>query len=156
MTELKPPRSTEQRKADVLAKLSAEPGVESDIWVASASVSGTAYLVPLSFYWDGSTLTVATPKTSRTARNLIRAGHARMALGPTRDVVILEGTLEIIPQADVDDEFASSFASATGFDARQSDSENVYFRMTPEKIQAWREENELAGRDVMKDGAWLA
>ena len=156
MTRLNPPRSTEQRKADILAKFTTKPGTENDVWVASASASGSAYLIPLSFYWDGSTLTVATVKSSQTARNLTRAGRARMAIGPTRDVVILEGTLEIILEADVDDKLGSSFASATGFDPRQSDPEYVYIRMKLQKVQAWREENELAGRDIMKDGEWLA
>jgi len=87
------PRSTAQRKADVLEKLR----TDVDIWVASASAAGKAYLIPLSFYWDGTRLTVATPKNSRTARNLQRAGVARMALGPTRDVVLLEGSLKFIP-----------------------------------------------------------
>ena len=45
-----------------------------DLWVASASAEGEAYLVPLSFHWDGSTLTIATPSASPTARNLLRAG----------------------------------------------------------------------------------
>jgi Pyridoxamine 5'-phosphate oxidase len=76
------PRSKSQRRADTLAKLESEV----DLWVASADESGGAYLVPLSYCWDGSTLTVATPRASRTARNLIRAGWARVALGPTRDV----------------------------------------------------------------------
>ena len=78
-----------------------------------------------------------------------------MALGPTRDVVILEGALEFIPVG-ADDELAEAHAKKAGFDARRSQQENVYIRMTPRKIQAWREVNELAGRDVMKDGRWLA
>jgi hypothetical protein len=145
------PRSTEQRKANVLEQLRDEV----DIWVASASATGEAYLLPLSFYWDGTRLTVATSKNSRTARNLQRAGVARMALGPTRDVVILEGTLEFIPVG-ADDELAEAHTKKAGFDARRSQQENVYIRMTPRKIQAWREVNELADRDVMLDGRWLA
>jgi len=27
--------------------------------------------------------------------------------------------------------------------------------LRPEQIQAWREENELAGRTLMRGGAWL-
>ena len=152
---MEPPRSTAQRKADVLEKLRMVPGTEKDIWVASASASGEAYLIPLSFYWDGARLTVATPKRSRTARNLQRAGAARTALGPTRNVVIIEGTVEFIP-VDADDELAAAHAEAAGFDARGSRQENVYIRLTPRTIQAWREVNELAGRDVMIDGHWLA
>jgi hypothetical protein len=100
-------------------------------------------------------LTVATPKRSKTARNLQRAGMARMALSPTRNVVIIEGVLEFIA-VDEDAELAAAHTEAAGFDARGTREEFVYIRMTPRKIQAWREENELAGRDVMVDGRWLA
>jgi hypothetical protein len=151
-----PPRSTAQRRAGVLEKLRTEPGTEKDVWVASASASGEAHLIPLSYYWDGARLTVATPKRSRTARNLHRAGVARMALPATRDlVVIIEGTLEFIPAGE-DDELAVAHTATAGFDARRTRGEYVYIRMTPRKIQAWGGENELIGRDVMVDGRWLA
>lgn len=149
-----PPRSTAQRIADVLERLRMEPGTEKDIWVASASAKGLVHLIPLTFYWDGERLTVATPRDSRTARNLRRAGVARVALAPTRDVVILEGTLEFIA-TDADDELAAAHTKAAGWDARTS-GRNVYIRITPVRIQAWREENDPAGPDVMRDGHWLA
>src|SRR6266542_3678231 len=63
-------RSRVDRTADTLERLSHDV----DLWVASASEDGRAYLVPLSYHWDGSTLTIATPSASPTARNLIRAG----------------------------------------------------------------------------------
>jgi hypothetical protein len=114
---MKPPRSTAQRKADVVEKLRTVPGTEKDVWVASASASGEVYLIPLSYYWDGVRLTVATPKRSRTAQNLRRAGVARMALPATRDlVVILEGTLEFIAVGE-DDGLAAAHAETAGFDA---------------------------------------
>ena len=71
-----------------------------DLWVASADETGEAYLVPLSFHWDGAALTLATPRSSPTAVNLLRAGRARVALGPTRDVVIVEGTVAELPRGD--------------------------------------------------------
>ena len=143
-------RTLEQRSADVQAKLD----TEVDAWVASASASGDAYLIPLSFYWDGDKLTVATPKRSRTARNVRRAGRMRVALGPTRDVVVLEGPIEEIP-AHADTNLAAAHAKATGFDAREGPDEYVFFRMTPERIQTWRNPAELPDRDVMRGGKWL-
>ena len=151
---VEPPKPTHPRKARVLDMLRMVQGTEKDVWVASASASGEAYLIPLTFYWDGACLTVATPTRSKTARNLQRAGVARVALGSTRDVVIIEGTLEFIA-AGRDDELAAAHTEAAGFDARRSNGEYVYIRMTPRKIQAWREENEPGGRDVMVDGRWL-
>jgi hypothetical protein len=143
-------RSRAQRKLDVLAKLRNEV----DVWVASADAVGEAYLVPLSYYWDGSTLTIATPRAVRTAVNLVRAGWARVALGPTRDVVIIDGPVEAIPIG-ADTQLEDAHAQATGFDPRTLAEEYVYLRITPRSIQAWREVNELAERQVMRDGNWL-
>jgi hypothetical protein len=143
---MEPARTTAQRTTDVLAKLSSEV----DLWVASADATGEAYLIPLSYYWDGAVLTVATPRTSRTATNLIRAGTARVALGATRDVVLIDGSVEV----GADAELQERHADATGFDPRTLE-DYVYLRITPRAIQAWREVNELEGRWLMRRGAWL-
>jgi hypothetical protein len=148
---MQPSRPRSQRKADVLAKLRADV----DLWVASADEAGGAYLVPLSYYWDGTALTIATPRASPTGKNLVRAGWARVALGPTRDVVIIEGPVEAIPIG-TDTRLEDAHAQAAGFDPRTLVDEYVYLRITPHEIQAWREANELAGRQLMRKGEWLA
>ena len=145
-----PVRSRADRTADTLERLSRDV----DMWVASASEDASAYLVPLSFHWDGSTLTIATPSASPTARNLIRTRWVRAALGPTRDVVIVEGRVEAIPIG-VDPGLEDAHARSTGFDPRTLADEYVYLRIAPQEIQAWRESNELEGRVLMRDGAWL-
>ena len=148
---IEPPRSLEQRTADVLARLRGDV----DLWVASADADGDAYLVPLSFVWDGAAVTFATPRSIRTARNLVRAGSARVALGLTRDVVMLDGVVEAIAIG-TDPALEEAHAAATGFDPRAEPEEYVYLRITPREIQAWREANELSGRKVMRAGRWLA
>ncbi len=149
MTE--PARSFDQRRSDTLETL----GSGVDLWVASAGETGEAYLVPLSYYWDGSTLTMATPRAARTARNLIRSGWARVALGHTRDVVIVEGPVEEIAIG-ADAALEDAHARAAGFDPRTLSTEYVYLRITPHEIQAWREANELPGRRLMRRGEWLS
>lgn len=146
----RPARSRSQRKSDTLERLR----TDVDLWVASASDDAVAYLVPLSYLWDGSALTFATPRDSRTAVNLIRAGWARVALGPTRDVVIIEGPVEAIPIG-TDPELEDAHALTTGFDPRELTEEYVYLRITPREVQAWRESNELSGRRLMRDGMWI-
>lgn len=86
--------------------------------------------------------------------NLIRAGWVRVALGPTRDVVIIEGTVEAITIG-TDTRLEDAHAQATGFDPRTLAAEYVYLRITPQTIQAWREANELEGRQLMRRGEWL-
>ena len=49
-------------------------------------------MVPLSFLWDGATLLIGTPSVSPTGRNLQAIGRVRLGIGPTRDVVLIEGT----------------------------------------------------------------
>jgi hypothetical protein len=145
-----PARSRAERKADTLRKLESEV----DAWVASAGDDGRGNIAPLSFVWHRDALTMALPETSLTARNLTRAGWARVALGPTRDVVILEGAIEPL-RIGSDPALEEAHARATGFDPREESSTFVYLRLTPERIQAWRESNELAGRTLMEHGAWL-
>jgi hypothetical protein len=141
------PRTRAQRIAHTRERLR----TDVDCWVASADEVGNAYLVPLSFYWDGDALVLATPRSSPTATNLLRAGVVRVGVGPTRDVVLVDGRVT----EGVDDATADAHTEHTGFDARTEDVEYVYLRVTPTEIRAWREANELAGRLLMRDGTWL-
>ena len=66
-----------------------------------------------------------------------------------------EGGVEVIDPADLSSEDGDRFALRTGFDPRSLRTRYLYFRVRPTRVQAWREENELAARDLMRDGAWL-
>ena len=81
------PRPRAQRRRDTEHRLTHD----IDLWVASASVDGAPYLVPLSFDWDGEALLIATPADSPTGRNLAVTRAVRLALGHTRDVTMIEG-----------------------------------------------------------------
>ena len=144
------PRRREERKRDTLARLRND----LDLWIASAGEDGEAYLIPLSFHWDGKTITVATPHDSRTAQNMARAGTCRIAVGTTRDVVMVDGTVELIEMG-ADHDLEEAHAVGADFDPRGLSPEYVYLRVTPTRIQAWREANEIPGRDLMRDGEWL-
>ena len=91
-----------------------------DAWVATADpASGSPYLVPLSFLWDGQRLLVATPSASPTSRNLQATSKVRLGIGPTRDLVVIEGTVQPLAAAEVPDQVGDAFAAKTGFDPRQ-------------------------------------
>lgn len=152
MTDMPPVRSAQERKRDTLQRLDRDV----DAWVATAGASGGApCLAPFSFLWEGSTLLIAAPAAGVTGRNLLTNGQARLGLGSTRDVVLITGTAEPILPRDLPDDLADAFAVKTGFDPRHNADGYRYFRITPQRIRAWREENELTGRDVMRDGTWL-
>jgi Pyridoxamine 5'-phosphate oxidase len=147
-----PPRTPLQRKQDSLRRLEQDV----DAWLATADpASGSPYLVPLSFLWDGQGLLVATPSASPTSRNLQATGKVRLGIGPTRDVVLIEGTVQPLAATELPDQVGDAFAAKTGFDPRQLTDPYLYFRIEPRRVQAWREANELAGRELMRDGHWL-
>jgi Pyridoxamine 5'-phosphate oxidase len=151
MTTPRPPaRSLAQRLEDTRRRLDDDV----DAWVATAA-GDTPYLAPLSFLWDGETFLVATPEAGRTGRNLAATGRARLGIGLVRDVVLVEGTVEGLAREDIPDDVGARFAAKTGFDPRAEATRFRYFRIRPRRIQAWREANELEGRDLMRDGAWL-
>ena len=146
-------RSAGQRKLDTLHRL------EHDVdgWVASADPgSGTPHLVPLSFLWDGVTLLVATPSGSRTSRNMRATGTVRIGIGGTRDVVLIEGTVEAVAADALPAEVGDAFAVKADWDPRDESDPYTFFRIRPRRIQAWREAPELKGRELMRDGVWLA
>lgn len=141
-------RDGRQRVRDVLERLHKD----ADAWVATAA-DGTPWLVPLSFHWTGQALLMATLRRSRTYRNLAAGGGARVALGHTRDVVMLDGTVDL--PATLPDGEAGAVAAATGYDPRTQD-DTAYVRFTPARVQAWRTSAELDGRTIMADGRWTA
>lgn len=71
-----------------------------------------------------------------------------------RDVVLVEGTVHATPADDIPAEVGDAFAAKAGFDSREESNAYHYFRITPERVQAWRESNELKGRDLMVGGDW--
>ena len=149
MTAPQPPRTREERKRDLLARLDRD----ADLWVASADQSGTPYLVPLSFHWTDGAIIVSTPETNPTGRNLAEGRTVRIGVGLTRDVTMIDATAELVHP--VPDELADAFAARAGFDPRRSGPTYRFYRLTPTRIESWREANELSGRVLMRDGAWL-
>ncbi|GGX90948.1 pyridoxamine 5'-phosphate oxidase family protein [Streptomyces fructofermentans] len=151
MNPMNPPaRTASRRKQDTLDRLHGDV----DAWVATAG-DDVPYMVPLSFLWDGATLLVATAAESPTGRNLRSTGRVRLGIGPTRDVVLVEGSVEALTPAELPTAVGDAFAAKTDFDPRRLTTPYLYFRIRPLRVQAWREVNEIEGRDLMRDGHWL-
>jgi hypothetical protein len=146
------PRPAAARKADVLAGLTVPV---TDAWVATAAAA-EPYLVPLTLAWLREHIVLATDGRSRTATNLTDSGVARVALGTTRDVVMIDAVLtETIPVAEAPSWVADGYAASTDWDPRKTGGSYVYLILRPDRIQAWREENEIADRTLMRNGTWL-
>lgn len=149
----RPPRPLAQRVADSRRLLE----TTVDAWVATADPeSGRPWMVPLSFAWTGSVLVLSTGADSWTVRNARAQPWVRLGIGAVRDVVLVHGRASVVSMADVDQAEADRFAERAGFEPRDQSNPYAYVRITPRRIQAWREENELDEREIMRDGRWLA
>ena len=151
------PRTREQRRAGTLAKLTTPA---TDVWVATAALDAgghaRAYLVPLSLAWIDERVVLATEADSVTARNITSQGRARLGLGPTRDVVMIDAKLEQLYGLDaVPAGLARRYAAQADWDPRESGDRMRFLVLRPRRIQAWREVNELPERTLMRGGAWI-
>jgi pyridoxamine 5'-phosphate oxidase-like protein len=144
-------RDHETRKADTLAILTTQA---IDVWVATASSAGAPHLVPVSLAWVDERVVIAVEASSVTARNLTSSGVARLAVGPTRDVVMIDAALERAVDVAADDALGAAYIAQADWDPRGSTG-YVFLVLRPVRVQAWREANEIDGRTLMRDGTWL-
>ncbi|AOP49000.1 pyridoxamine 5'-phosphate oxidase family protein [Streptomyces lydicus] len=142
-------RDAGQRKRDALERLRND----EDAWVSTASPEGAPYLMPLSFVWHDDRLVMATRKNNPTARNLAADGACWVALGPTRDVVLIESTAEVLASDALPDDTGAAFVAKLGWDPRGR-AAWVFLSFRPRRVLAWREANELPERELMRDGVW--
>ena len=89
-----------------------------------------------------------------TARNLTASGEARLAVGPTRNVTMIDAVLERAVDVAADDALGEAYVAQADWDPRR-DTGYVFLVLRPVRVQAWREANEMSGRTLMRDGLWL-
>lgn len=144
-----PPRTREQRIADTMRRLEED----TDAWLATTD-RHRPWLVPLSFIWVDGRLVFATDETSPTITNAKVATRVRVALGATRDVVLIDGDATAAPSSEMSQAEVDAYRRRNGSDPRGW--ADAILRVSPQRIQAWREENELRGRTLMRDGMWIS
>jgi hypothetical protein len=108
----------------------------------------------VSLAWIDERAVIAVEGGSVTARNLTASGAARLAIGPTRDVVMIDATLESAVDVGSDGSLDAAYVAQADWDPRLS-SGYVLLVLRPVRVQAWREANEIPGRTLMRDGSWL-
>src|SRR3954462_2911019 len=80
-----------------------------DVWVATASAQGTPHLVPLSLAWVEERVVIALEASSVTARNLTANGEARLGVGPTPNVGVIDAVLERVVDVSADDALHAAY-----------------------------------------------
>jgi hypothetical protein len=94
------------------------------------------------------------PSRSR-GRNLAATRTVRLGLGHTRDVSMMQGEVEVLEIATPPQQPDDWFVARTGFSARALATPYRWFRISPRRVQAWRDVNELPDRELMREGRWL-
>ncbi|MCY3634374.1 MAG: pyridoxamine 5'-phosphate oxidase family protein [bacterium] len=126
-----------------------------DAWLATSGRAGP-HLVPLSLAWDSGTgeLIFCIEQETVTAHNIVTEPSVRVGIGPTRDVLMVDGTAQITGLVNDDISLADFFYEKAGWDPRLNGDKLIFIRVTPSRMQAWREVDEAANRTVMLNGAW--
>ena len=60
-----------------------------------------------------------------------------------------------VPVADAPAELADGYATRSDWDPRDAPDGYGYLVLRPERIQAWREVDEIPDRTLMREGAWV-
>ncbi len=144
-------RSTAQRVADTLAALE----TERNCWLATSRQDGTSHLIPLTYCWDGEQLIVATRQKSVTVNAVRRTGRVRLSLPSPVDVVIVDAIASVVTTEDIDAHIDRFFRQVAGFDPAGETESYVYILLTPDRVLAWRDEEELGQREIMHSGQWI-
>lgn len=144
-------RSTEERQRDARARLESD----ENVWIATANNDGVPHLIPLSLAWDGTRIIVATPTDSVTVRNALSSNRVKATLDSADDVVLIDGTAEVLDAATADPELLQAHADRVGWSLTE-DTVWSLLLVTPRLIRAWNGVPEITGRVIMRNGEWLS
>jgi len=92
------PNTTKPQNAHAEQRLQPEP----IIWLTSVRADGRPHLVPVWFYWDGSTVLILSQPDNQKIRNIQRNPNVMLALEAKDggdDIVLFEGKAELLTQS---------------------------------------------------------
>jgi len=112
------------------------------IWVSTTRLDGRPHAVPVWFVWDGHNVYFISARSLQKSRNLARQPWIAVHLGDGDDVVILEGSVEIITeQAElerVDAAYRAKYVDpGSGTQASIFEPEADLYRVNVDRIMAW-------------------
>ncbi|WP_242910083.1 hypothetical protein [Actinomadura terrae] len=92
---------------------------------------------------------------SRTVADIKAHPQARVALGDTADVIMIDTGASLVDVPDIDADIAEGYARVSTDPRTSLQGTFVYLRLQPRRIQVWNGLHEFVGRTVMRDGRWL-
>ena len=80
--------------------------------------------------------------------------RVRVALGTVRDVVIIDGDADLAPSATLSSAEVEAYTTKHNSDLRTW--ADTIIHVAPRRVQACREQNDIAGRTIMRTGVWVS
>jgi hypothetical protein len=78
-----------------------------------------------------------------------------LAVGSTRDVVLIHASAIAVPCDEADESTCAAFVSRTGWNPIKEAGQWVFIVAKLIKILVWQNVAEMKGRTAMRDGEWL-
>jgi general stress protein 26 len=145
------PRGLAERQSDARKQLESS----FQMWLATGSDGRGAHLIPVAYVWDGLDVYTATFARSRTVANIEAHPQARIALGDTADVVMIDAGASLVDVPAIDADIAERYAQVSHDPRTYPTGTFLYLRLHPRRIQAWNGFHEFPGRTVMQERRWL-
>ena len=127
----------------------AEQRLRSNIigWLTTVGSDGRPYTVPVWFLWDGNTVLIFSQPEKQKVRNLRKNARVTLALDETKqgeDVVIVEGTAELLESPDINatlpayvEKYGAMMKDMNSSPESMAADFSVGIRLTPTKFRSW-------------------
>ena len=116
-------------------------------WLTTVGSDGRPYTVPVWFLWDGNTVLIFSQPEKQKVRNLRKNARVTLALDETKqgeDVVIVEGTAELLENPDINatlpayvEKYGAMMKDMNSSPELMAADFNVGIRLTPTKFRSW-------------------
>ena len=116
-------------------------------WLTTVGSDGRPYTVPVWFLWDGNTILIFSQPQKQKIRNLRKNARVTLALDNTnegQDVVIVEGTAELLENTDISmtlpayvEKYEAMMRDMGSTPETMAADFSVGIRITPTKIKSW-------------------
>jgi len=115
---------------------------QRSIWLATTRPDGRPHVVPVWFWWDGQEVYFVTPRASQKAKNMARQPSVVVHAGDGDDVIIVEGSVEIVTDPDeqrrVDSAYREKYVDPhSGAQATIFNEGDDLYRVRPLRIMTW-------------------
>ena len=116
-------------------------------WLTTVGSDGRPYTVPVWFLWDGNAVLIFSQPEKQKIRNLRKNARVTLALDDTKqgeDVVIVEGTAEILDNPDISatlaayvEKYGPMMQDMNSSPESMAADFSVGIRVTPTKFRSW-------------------